>query len=267
MTPRWAARLVAAGLAVSLGLGTFVLYGARTVHPVKPADAHARYRDRPSFAGLPGWDKPLGTGVRPPAGVHYYRTTGYAKVNRLGIERRYPAITARLVRHGPGCQWQEEVAIFTEHFETYSACAQGREQVDTGFGTRLSYFFVPGVTDLVCDAGLTRTGVLLRPDQPVRASCRDDDNDVRAEVTTTFLGAGTATVGDDDVPCNRLRVVSALTGSTVGVADRTLCTTRDTGLVLTEERAVSVVTDSAFIGRVTYTEQAEFAIVLTTPFT
>lgn len=257
-------RVITAGLVVVLLVDVFLVVGAKSLHRVTPADAAARYGQGPTFAGLPGWDRPLG-GVRPLPGVYLYATTGSADIDRLGVRRRYPATTPRIVRHGPGCQWQEEVAIFREHVETYAACAIAGDQREVAFGTRLSYFFIPGVTDLRCGEGGSRTAAGRAVGKIFTVFCHDDEHDVDAEVGVTFVGVAQLRVGDQAVACRRLLVTTQLRGSTSGVAVRQLCVTPDTGVVVHEKRNVGVSIDSAFIGRVSYTEAAEFALTSMTP--
>ena len=264
--PRLVVRLLAACWTLVLGLGVFLVAGARAANPVTRSDAVVRYANAPGFAGLPGWNRPL-TGGRPAPGVYLYATTGFARIDRLGVRRDYPATTARIVRLGPGCQWREQVAIFNEHLETYSACAQRGDQIDTGFGTRLTYFFVPGVTDLVCEPGGTRTATGRTAGAAVTFRCADEDHDVVATGTATFRGVSAVTVEGRATPCRRVTIVTVLSGTTTGAASRELCTTPDTGLVLSETRTVGVGVRSRFVGRVAYTEQATFTLQSLTPLT
>lgn len=221
-------RLVATGLALVLATDAFLVYGARVTHPVSAREALARYRARPG--------PPVTGGPRP--GVYLYDTEGHADVDRLGVRRRYPRISARIVR-GHGCGWREEVALFDEHVETYDHCGRS----ETGFGTRLTYFLVPSVTDLACDSG----------------RCADPAHDVVADLTVAEEGAGSVVVGGVATPCRRVTVTTVLRGSNVGGAVRRLCVA-PSGLVLREERSVGIAVRSAFIGAVDYTEAATFTL-------
>lgn len=263
---RLATRLLASGAAVVLLLDLFVVLGARRRDPVSTAEALVGFHAEESFAGLPGWDRPL-TGDRPIPGVYVYATTGSARLDRMGIRRDYPSRTTRVITHGPGCQWRETVPIFAEHRETYSACATGDDQLDTGFGTRLVYFFLPAETDLVCEPAGTRTGAGMRTGESRSFACRDDEHDVDVAGTVTHEGPGTAEVAGRSVPCRRVRILTVLTGSNEGGAVRSLCTTPDTGLVLSETRNVGIVVRSAFIGKLTYAEEATFLLTSLVPIT
>lgn len=257
-------RVVGALAALVLLLDIFVIYGAGRLDPIDPAEALVDYLSQDTFDGLPGWDQPL-TGARPVAGVYIYATEGGSTIDRLGIDRRYPDRTTRIITHGPGCQWRETVPLFSEHRETYSACALRGDQLDTGFGTRLVYFFVPASTSTVCEPAGTRTGAGMTVGQSRGFSCRDDDNDVDVAGTVTYDGIGSADVGGVAVSCRRVRVVTVLTGSNRGSAVRSLCTTPDTGVVLTETRSVGVVVRSGLIGTVSYVEEATFVLTSLTP--
>ncbi len=270
MTPRsryrrWATRGLCVITATSLGLGSFVVYGARVTHPVSVTDALRRYADRPSYAGRADAETSTIAGTRPTAGVYRYTTAGSSRVDLLGIDRRYPATTWRVVRHGPGCQWEEEVPIFGEHVETYSACAADGDQRDTGYGTRLTYFLVPGVGDATCSPGGTRTGHTLRKGESSRFRCLDPARQVRTDGTATFLGEERVMVDGRATPCRRVRVLTVMTGSTSGAALRVLCTDASTGLVLHETRTVGLTVENSFVGVVRYLESAEFTLQSTMP--
>ena len=224
-------RVVATGLALVLATDAFLVYGARAADPVPLRDAVARFRSSPSAS--PG----------PPEGVYLYDTTGYAHVDSFAITRTYPRVTTRVVR-GHGCGWREEVLVFDEHVETYDHCAAfGAAGAPAGFGTRLTYFFVPSVTSLTCRG----------------ETCEDPAHGVSARLTVSDGGPGSVAVDGVGVPCRRTTYTTVLRGSNAGSAHRTVCLRAD-GLVLSEERSVGLVADSAFVGRVTYTEQATFTI-------
>ena len=261
---RIASRVVGALAALTLLLGLFVVVGARRVDVIDQAEALVAFQSDTTFEGLAGWDRPL-DGVRPSPGVYVYATTGGARLNRMGIDRRYPAATTRIITHGPGCQWREEVPIFRQHTETYSACAEDDDQRDTGFGTRLEYFFVPGVIDAVCRPGGTRTGAGMAVGASRTFSCSDPENDVEVAGTVTYRGPGTVRVDDTPLPCRKVEIATVFTGSNLGSAVRELCTLADTGLVLSETRRVGITVDSAFIGSVTYVEEATFTLASTIP--
>ncbi|HVE64058.1 MAG TPA: hypothetical protein VNB94_09680 [Mycobacteriales bacterium] len=260
----WVRRALGVLVTVSLGLGTFVLYGARVAHPVSAAEALRGFTERPSYAGRPGLDAAL-DGVRPAAGVYRYATTGSARVDLLGIERHYPSTTARVVRLGPGCQWEEQVPLFDEHVETYSACAAAGDQIETGYATRLTYFFVPDISDAGCAPGGSRTGHRLAPGSTQRFRCLDRARQVRTDGSITFLGASTVHVDGREQPCRQVRMLTVLRGRTSGAALRELCTEASTGLVLRETRTVGLTVESAFVGVVRYVESAEFTLKSMTP--
>ena len=250
-----APRVLAGAVAVVLLANVFLLVGDRA-SVVTPDAALEEYRDGDPVAGGP---------PRPAGGVYLYDTTGHERVNRLSIRREYPAVSVRIVRLGLGCDWREEVALFEQHSETYDVCTEADDARDTGFGTRLAYYGVDARTSLTCGNGGTRTGGGMSPGETETYRCEGDG--VRAEVTVTYEGEGTAVVEEVELPCRRVVVTTVLTGSNVGGARRALCTDPRTGLVLTEERSVGVVVRSAFVGRVTYAEQATFRLRSLVPLT
>lgn len=229
-------RLLAGALTLVLATDAFLVYGALVAHAVSPEDALSRFRSSPGPAAVYG----------PDSGVYLYDTTGFARVDSLGVRRDYPRVSARIARGHGGC-WREEVPLFAEHVETYDHCPG---LVEAGFGTRLTYFFVPAETDLRCVAG----------------RCVDEANDVTADLTVTRDGVWSVVVGGAAVACERVTVTTVLRGSNTGGAVRRLCVGSN-GLVLHEERSVGIVVRSAFVGRVTYTERATFTLRSLEPLT
>jgi hypothetical protein len=259
---------VAVGAAVTLVLGVFLAVGARVARPVSAADAVARFEAHPDYHGLGRWKRPIAaTAVRPLPGVYVYATTGFSRIDRLGVRRRYPHLTTRIIRLGPGCQWQEQVVVFAEHTETYSSCSRNGDQADAGFGTRLVYFFVPSVSHLVCDDGGSRTAHSLKLHASLHYDCLDDAHHSDATVTETYLGPGSVTVEGQKLPCRRVEFVTVLRGSSHGGAKRTVCVDDATGIVLREVRSVALRTSSGFIGTLDYTEEASFTLHALRPLT
>lgn len=256
--------VIGGGAALVGGLGVFVVHGARTAHPVSLADARRIYAAEPAYAGRGGEDR-RPVGERPAPGVYRYATTGFSRIDRLGVIRRYPATTLRVIRHGPHCEWSETVPILREHTETYTTCASDGDQLDTGFSTRLVYFSIASWSDSECSSYGTRTGGGRAPGAVVRFSCTDHKHGVHAEGTTTYVGAGSVVVDRVPTACRRIRVVTVMTGATEGAAVRELCTEPVTGLVLTEVRSVGLTVISAFIGRVRYAETARFDLLSVQP--
>lgn len=242
------ARRVVAGLVLVLLADAFLLWGDRA-RPVSVADAVEAFASGEHFTAPP----------LPASGVYVYDTTGFERVDRLSIRREYPAVTTRTVRaHGASCGYREEVTIFREHVELYDVCHRGTEVDETGFATRLTFYFVRSSMDLTCGLGATRVAPGLAEGESRANGC--EGRGVRATVTATFEGTASVVLDDVEVPCRRVTLVTVLRGSTTGGARRALCTDPRTGLVLTEERSVAVSLRDRFVGRVTYTERATFRI-------
>lgn len=213
--------LVGAGLALVLSTDAFLLYGTYVAHPVSAREAVARFRAAPGPALARG----------PHAGVYLYDTTGFSRVSTFGARREYPRVSARIVRPDAGCGWHEEVPLFDEHVETYHYCDGGL----AAFGTRLTYFLVPGVMALECYAA------------------RCEGSGVTATVSYADEGFDRAR------NCSLVTVTTVLRGGATGGAVRRLCLDAD-GLVRSEERSVGIRVRSAFVGDVDYVEQATFTL-------
>jgi len=240
------AAFLRAAIAVILVADAYLLVGDRArVVPVRDAIEDFSHGE---FSTTP----PL-----PAAGVYAYDTTGSARVDRLSIRRRFPATTTRTVRTGGSCGYQETVTIFREHVETYDVCKDGNDAREAGFGTAMTFYRVRTSASLDCGNGVTRAGGGMAPGESRTYECSGDG--VRATVTATYEGTGTAVVDGTEVPCRRVVLATLLTGSYDGSTRRALCTDEATGLVLAEERSARVVLRT-LVGRGTYTERATFRL-------
>ena len=246
-------RLLRAALALALlvaGADGFLLWGRTLATPVSAERAAASFLTGPAPTGAP-------PGPRPPAGVYRYRTTGYERVDRFGVERAYPAETVRVISWRGGCRWRETVPIFTQHVETYDFCAAGNDAEDFASSTSLTYFLVPGVQRFAC----APVGRRLLAGQPPGASrswrCLQGAS-VSAN-TTVYLGPETVQTGAGPVPARHLRLLSALSGQSSGGAVRDLWLDRD-GLVVKETREVALRVRSGFVGLLSYEERASFVL-------
>jgi hypothetical protein len=246
--------LVALVLAVVVaGANGFLLWARRLATPVGPEQAAASFP-----AGLVGpADRPL-PGPRPPAGVYRYRTSGYERVDRFGVDRAYPAETVRVITWRGGCRWRETVPIFTQHVETYDFCAGGADADDFAYSTSLTYFLVPGAQRFACAPVGRRLLSGHRPGATRSWRCVQGAS-VSAN-TTIYVGPETVQTAAGPVATRHLRLVTALSGQSTGGAVRELWLDPD-GLVVKEEREVSLKVRSAFVGLLTYRERADFLLV------
>jgi hypothetical protein len=246
-------RLLLAGLALALMVAAadgFLLWARRLATPVGPEAAGRSFQAGPPPAGS-------APGPRPPAGVYRYQTRGYERIDRFGVERAYPPETVRVITWRGGCRWRETVPIFEEHVETYDFCAGGRDADDFAYSTSLTYFLVPGVQRFAC-APVGRR--LLSGQPPGRSRAWRCVEGASASVnTTSYLGDETVRTTAGPVATRRLRLVTALSGQSTGGAVRELWLDAD-GLVVKETRQVSLQVRSAFVGRLTYEEQASFLL-------
>jgi hypothetical protein len=242
---------VAVALAVVVAAGDgFLLWARGLATPVGPERAAASYLTRPAVAADP-------PGPRPPAGVYRYRTSGNERIDRFGVDRVYPAETVRVVSWRGGCRWRETVPIFTQHVETYDFCATGADAEDFAYSTSLTYFLVPGVQRFAC-APVGRRLLSGRPPGSVR-SWRCVQGTSASVNTTSYLGPETVPTGDGPVATRHLRLITALSGRSSGGAVRDLWLDRH-GLVVKEHRQVELRVHSAFVGLLTYREQASFLL-------
>jgi len=242
---------VAAVLAVTVALTDgFLLWARGLATPVGPERAAASYLAAPPPSGDP-------PGPRPPAGVYRYRTTGYERIDRFGVERRYPPETVRVVTWRGGCRWRETVPVFTQHVETYDFCATGADAEDFASSTRLTYFLVAGAQRFACAPTGRRLLTGARPGATRSWRCVQGTS---ASVnTTTFVGPETVPTPGGPVAARHLRLVTALSGQSSGGAVRDLWLDPD-GLVVKEERQVGLKIRSGFVGLLTYEERATFVL-------
>ena len=216
----------------------------------------------PAGAGVcsrPGPPRAAGgpPGRRPPAGVYRYRTSGHERVDRYGIDRAYPAETVRVISWRGGCRWRETVPIFTQHTETYDFCADGTDAADFAYATSLTYFLVPGAQRFACAPVGRRLLSGQRPGTARRWRCVQGTS-VSAN-TTVYVGPETVQTDTGPVATRHLRLIAALSGESTGGAVRELWLD-PTGLVVKEQRQVSLRVRSAFVGLLTYEERAGFLL-------
>jgi hypothetical protein len=236
---------------VVAGADGFLLWARGLATPVGPEQAAARFvAAGPAPAGA-------AAGPRPAPGVYRYRTTGYERIDRYGVERPYPAETVRVISWRGGCRWRETVAVFTEHVETYDFCADGRDADEFATSTSLTYFLVPGVQRFACAPVGRRLLSGRRPGATRTWRCVEGAS--TAVTTTVYVGPETVRTGAGPVAARHLRLLTALTGRSAGGALRDLWLDAD-GLVVKEERQVSLEVRSGFVGRLRYREEASFLL-------
>jgi hypothetical protein len=189
--------------------------------------------------------------------VYRYRTSGYERVDRFGIERAYPAETVRVVTWRGGCRWRETVPIFTQHVETYDFCAGGADAEDFAYSTSLTYFLVPGTQRFACAPVGRRLLAGQRPGGSRSWRCVEGPS-VSAN-TTVYVGRETVQTPAGPVATRHVRLLTALSGRSTGGAVRDLWLDPD-GLVVKEEREVSLRVRSGFVGLLTYDERASFLL-------
>jgi hypothetical protein len=244
---------VALALAVVVaGADGFLLWARGLATPVGPERAAASFLAGPA---VPADGPP--PGPRPPAGVYRYRTSGHERIDRFGVDRAYPAETVRVITWRGGCRWRETVPIFTQHVETYDFCAGGADADDFAYSTSLTYFLVPGVQRFACAPVGRRLLTGQRPGGSRSWRCVEGAS-VSAN-TTVYLGRETVQTGAGPVATRHVRLLTALSGQSSGGAVRDLWLDPD-GLVVKEEREVSLKVGSAFVGRLTYEERASFLL-------
>jgi hypothetical protein len=261
-------RLLRAATALALVVAVadgFLLWARGLATPVGPERARASFltgteagaagaaRDGAGPAAVDG----TAPGPRPPAGVYRYRTSGYERIDRFGVDRAYPAETVRVITWRGGCRWRETVPIFTQHVETYDFCADGRDADEFAYATNLTYFLVPGVQRFAC-APVGRR--LLSGQRPGAArSWRCAEGTSTSVNTTVHVGRERVQSGTGPVLTRHVRLVTTLSGQSTGGAVRELWLNAD-GLVVKEDRQVSLRVRSPFVGLLTYEERASFLL-------
>jgi hypothetical protein len=237
---------------VVAGANGFLLWARGLATPVGPEQAAASF-----LAGAGGTTDGAPPGPRPPAGVYRYRTSGYERIDRFGIDRAYPAETVRVITWRGGCRWRETVPIFTQHVETYDFCAGGADADDFAYSTSLTYFLVPGVQRFACAPVGRRLLTGHRPGATRSWRCVEGTS-VSAN-TTVYVGRETVRTDAGPVATRHVRLITALSGQSSGGAVRDLWLGPD-GLVVKEERQVDLKVRSVFVGLLTYQERAGFLL-------
>jgi hypothetical protein len=240
-------------LAVTVaGLDGFLLWARGLATPVGPDQAAARF-----LTGRPAPATGDPAGPRPAAGVYQYATSGSERIDRYGVERVYPPRTVRVISWRGGCRWRETVPIFAEHVETYDFCADGSDAAEVASSTSLTYFLVPGVQRFACAPVGRRLLSGQRPGSSRSWRCVDGGS--TSLTTAVLVGLETVRTLAGPVATRHVRLVTALSGQSTGGAVRELWLDPD-GLVVKEQREVSLRVRSAFVGLVTYRERAGFLL-------
>ena len=189
--------------------------------------------------------------------MYRYRTSGYERVDRFGIDRAYPAETVRVISWRGGCRWRETVPIFTQHVETYDFCAGGADADDFASSTSLTYFLVPGVQRFACAPVGRRLLTGQPPAAPAAGAASRAPRSRPTPPSTSAPRPSRPPAGP--VATRHLRLLTALSGQSSGGAVRDLWLDPD-GLVVKEEREVSLKVRSGFVGLLTYDERASFLL-------
>lgn len=249
---RWLRAAVAMALVVA-GADGFLLLARGLATPVGAEQAKASFlagRSAPAATGTV-------TGPRPPAGVYRYRTSGYERIDRFGVNRAYPPETVRVITWRGGCRWRETIPIFDQHVETYDFCAAGDDADEFASSTSLTYFLVPGVQRFACAPVGRRLLTGQRPGAARDWRCREGAS--TSVSTTVYRAAETVQTDAGAVATRHVRLVTALSGRSTGGAVRDLWLDAD-GLVVKEQREVSLKVRSAFVGLLSYQERASFLL-------
>lgn len=193
----------------------------------------------------------------PAPGVYRYRTKGGEYVSLFDTRRAYSPTTMRIVTRR-GCGVREEQFFVTQHLEYYDRCG---DKLVT-YGTDIAYWWTHGTQDFTCIGGsfdLAGAAVGTR----VEWDCSDEDT--RAHQVTAYLGNETVEVEGVPLPARHTRWTTYFSGATLGAAVVDDWFDPTTGLLLREQRKIALQVGSQFVGRLTYTDVSEYALLSVTP--
>lgn len=199
---------------------------ASAAEPGPSAAPEAQPQEAPRDAGAQA--------ARPDAGVYSYAVTGGESLDAFGAERDYPdRATATVFHQDGGCTWRWRAVLAEEHIDETSTCSgDDGNFLQHSFAQTVRFLGVTEERILVCDPPVLVGGIDLVAGTASHGRCRDEDDDMTADVTTTEVERGTRSVGGVEVAAVRLELVLELSGSSDGRSEIDVWTDAHTGLVL-----------------------------------
>ena len=257
------------GVVVVAGVAAFAVLWSRVSTRAVTVDEARR---RAEEAGLGTEQAPEAVALRPAAGIYRYRGEGTERLDKPPTSQSQgPDIPGTLTHLEDGC-WRLRVDYNTDHWQSWDYCSTGR-----GLTERAGEFFqrldlvvteVETSSSYTCEPPVDAIRPEQRPGDRWSQTCRGTSTGSDGEIVSagpyTYVGPETLDIGGDDVDALHYRRERTLSGGQTGTEDVDVWFDAETGLLLRNQRDITVRSDS-LIGGVTYEERGSFTAVSTTP--
>jgi hypothetical protein len=251
------------------GVATLVLLWTQvSTRPVTVEEA----RERADLSGPEGDPSPEATPFRPAVGIYRYRGEGSERLDKPPTSQRQgPDIPGTLTHLDDRC-WRLRVDYNTEHWQSWDYCSTGDGLTESAgaFFQRLDLVVtqVETSSSYTCDPPVDAIRAEQQAGDRWMQECRGTSTGTDGEVVSTgpytYLGTETLDIGGVEVEALHYRRSRTLTGGQSGSEDIDVWFQTETGLILQNEREITVRSDS-LIGGVTYEESGSFTLVSMSP--
>ena len=194
-------------------------------------------------------------------GLYVYRTSGHEEIDALGGARHdYPPETFLTIQPG-GCGIIHRWTAIEERYDELELCETAGGLSVGAYDAYHRWFGQADLQEFSCGPA---DAVAIPFDGSGSWTYRCA-NDARTEIwTVEVTGTESLPVAGTDAPAVRVRVVSSLTGDSIGTSETETWYLEGTSLVL--KRVVSRTSiNESLVGDVTYTEQYEIELVSLLP--
>ena len=258
--------LVVGIVLVAGGVAFVIAWRGGGAHQASLNDAKKR------FAGSNSTLAPQAKVLRPAAGVYVYLGKGTEHLSAPPkTQKQGPKMPATVTHRADGC-WTLRIDYSTNHWQSYVYCPRGAGLYETGGQTfeRFDFVFTKVDTTATFKCTPENPTVLsgMTPGQKWDQQCTGSNTGVKGEVTTagpyTFVGEESVDVGGTPVPAYHFHQERSLTGAQTGTQEADLWFDKTNGMPLRNEHHYVVDSDSP-IGKIRFTETAEFRLSSLTP--
>jgi len=271
LTPRrhrrrhWALLGVTAAVVAAVAAAGLLVLLQREPGPASIDDAVDDF----TGADDPGTDRT----PRPPEGVYVYEGEGAETLSILpGDHGQGPRMPATVTHTPNGC-WRFRIDLHEAHWQDWRYCPDGGDLVERGGRTYQSWDLgiatVDSTSTFRCpDSVVARSDA--EPGDGWRQECRGTSDSLPGVTIsagrTTFVGAETVAVADEDVPALHYRQVRRMSGIQTGEQTEDFWFRASDGLPVRNTRSTSVDSDSR-VGAITYSEAGEWRLTSPEPRT
>ena len=247
---------------VAVGVGGFAYLWSRSdARPVSLDEARRRFlEDRVDGAGAAG-------PYTPAEGVYAYTGSGSEELSSPPKSQSEGPEMPGTVRHGVDGCWSFRLDYSSNHWREWRFCADASSLRARGTTVYQRWDFVVSAIDntavVRCRPFAVVIAAGMQPGDRWTSTCRGENSAISGvsvtEGTHRFVGRETVQVGGVPVEAMHFRDDGVVSGAQTGTEQFDLWLADD-GLVVKGRQRIVVDSDSP-VGRITYTQEGEFALV------